>query len=356
MLVARAARRILVATLLAPLAACGSSGGGGAASTPTPVPSPTPTPGFADALGFVVSSFGFVFPDETAGAACPDGFARGPIERQAAGLPPLADDCLAPAASGDPEFRTMDAPGALAGFDLDSTVSTELAPQPGECAHDDFGGPGGEAGFDDQLWRAIGCIRGFQPGDAVEGVVEAAVRDGSMTILADVRGVDDPRNDDDVEVQLFSSRDAPPLGGDGSVLPYGTLSVDPDPRYHSTVGRGSIVDGQVVAGPMDIRLRLNIQIVVGDLTFRDAYVRLDLADDGTASGGIYGYAPLDDVYEIFGRQAGTIGGKEALGYSCAGLYAALASQADGHFDPASGSCSSLSTAYRFAGIPAFVAR
>jgi hypothetical protein len=334
---ARAARGLLVLTMLVPLAAgCGSGGGdgGAGAGTPTPVPGPSPTPGFADALGFVVSSFGFVFPD--AGGA---------------------EDCLAPdAGAADPEFRTMDAPAALAGFDLDTATSTKDAPQPGECAHDDFGGPGGEAGFDDQLWRAIGCIRGFQPGDAVEGVVEAAVRDGSMTILADVRGVDNPRNDDDVEVQLFSSRDAPPLGGDGSVLPYGTLSVDPDPRYHSTVGRGRIVDGQVVAGPMDIRLRLNIQIVVGDLTFRDAYVRLDLADDGTASGGIYGYAPLDDVYEIFGRQAGTIGGKEALGYSCAGLYAALASQADGHFDPASGSCSSLSTAYRFAGIPAFVAR
>ncbi|MEW6271189.1 MAG: hypothetical protein AB1689_18055 [Thermodesulfobacteriota bacterium] len=187
-------------------------------------------------------------------------------------------------------------------------------------------------------------------------MVDAAVRDGSMTILVDVRGVDDPRNDDDVEVQLFSSRDAPPVGGDGSVLPFGTLSIDPDERYHGTVGRGRIVDGVVTAGPMDVRLRLNIQIVVGDLVFRDAHVRLELQDDGSALGGLYGYEPVDAVYEIFGRQAGTIGGKEALGYSCTGLHAALRSLADGHFDPASGACSSLSAAYRFTGIPAFVAR
>ncbi|MEW6271188.1 MAG: hypothetical protein AB1689_18050 [Thermodesulfobacteriota bacterium] len=43
------------------------------------------------------------------------------------------------------------------------TTSTKDAPQPGECAHDDFAGAAGEQGFDDQLWRAIGCIRGFQP-------------------------------------------------------------------------------------------------------------------------------------------------------------------------------------------------
>ncbi len=354
---ARTARAPLVVLGILLAAACGSGGDDGAPSAgPTPTPAPSPTPGFDDALGLVLSSFGFVFPEPSGAAACPAGFSRGPVERAAAGLPPLAEDCAAPGADGDPEFRTMDGPATLAGFDIDGLSSTKLAPAPGECAHDDFSGPAGETGFDNQLWRAIGCIRGFQPNDAVDGVVEGAVRDGSMTILVEVRGVDDPRNDDDVEVQLFSSRDAPPIGADGSVLPYGTLSVDPDPRFHSTVGRGRIVDGVVTAGPMDIRLRLNIQIVVGELTFRDAFVRLVLAEDGTAQGGIHGFAPIDDVYEIFGRQAGTIGGKEALGYSCSGLHAALVSQADGHFDPATGTCTSLSASYRLFGIPAFVAR
>jgi hypothetical protein len=341
--------------LVAFAAGCGSSGGDGAPAA-TPSPAPSATPGFASARGFVLASFGFAYPTHGDAVACPSGFNRGPIERQAAGLPPLPDDCLDPTASDDPDFMSMTAPGVLDGFDIDGTVSSDASPAPGECAHDDFSGPAGEAGYDDQLWRAIGCIRGFQDGDVVESVVDGAVRDGSMTILVDVRGVDDATSDDDVEVQVFSSSDAPPLGGDGSVLPFGTLSIDPDPRFHSTVGRGRIENGVVTAGPLDIRVRLNIQIVLGELTFRDAYVRLVLAPDGTATGGIYGYAPLEDVYEIFGRQAGTIGGKEALGYTCSGLHAALAREADGHFDPASGACTSLSTAYRFTGIPAFVAR
>lgn len=354
----RTTRALALAALLAIAAACGSSGGSedGTGATPTPPPAPSPTPGFETARGFVLSSFGFAFPTHGDAAACPAGFNRGPIERQAAGLSPLPDDCLDPTAHADPDFTSMLAPGVLDALDIDGMASSSASPAPGECAHDDFAGPGGEPGIDDQLWRAIGCIRGFQDGDVVESVVDGAVRDGSMTILVDVRGVDDERNDDDVEVQVFSSEDAPPLGADGRVLPYGTLSIDPNPRFHSTVGKGRIENGVVIAGPLDIRVRLNIQIVLGELTFRDAYVRLVLNDDGTASGGIYGYAPIEDVYEIFGRQAGTIGGKEALGYTCSGLYAALVREADGHFDPGSGSCTSLSTAYRFTAIPAFVAR
>lgn len=348
-------RRVVPLALLCLLiAACGGSdGGGGTGSTPTPTPGPSPTADFARARGFVVSSFGFVFP-ATGADACPSGFNRGPVERQAAGLPPLPDDCRAPESFSDPDFALLAAGGTVDALDIDDEASR--LGDGGTCAHDDFTALDGTPGADDQLWRAIGCIRGFQSGDIVAGVVDGAVRDGSMTILVDVQGVDDPQNDDDVTVQVFSSKDAPPLGGDGSVLPYGTLGIDPDERFHSTVGRGRIENGVVTAGPLDVRIRLNIQIVLGELSFRDAFVRVALHPDGSASGGIFGFAPVEDVYEIFGRQAGTIGGKEALGYTCTGLYQALLSQADGGFDPDTGSCTTISTAYRFDGIPAFVAR
>ena len=330
--------------------ACG--GGGGSGSTgpdATPTPAVTPTPGFARSLGFVVASFGFMFP-ETFDSGCPDGFNRGPIELASAGLPVPPDDCVDPGAAPDPGFLTLQSSGTLDGFDLDGGSGAD------SCEHAGFDGPAGESGIDDQLWRAIGCIRGFQKGEIVDSVVESAVRDGSMTILVDVRDVDDPRNDDDVAVQVFASREAPPLGADGSVLPFGTLSIDPDPRFQGTVGRGRIVDGVLTAGPMDVRVRLNIQIVEGELSFRDAYMRLAIAPDGSARGGLHGYAPVDEVYDIFGRQAGTIGGKEALGYLCAGLRRALDAQADGGRDPATGHCDSISTSYRLGGVPAFVAR
>lgn len=333
--------------LLLLLAACGSGTGGGTG----PAPTPSPTPGFERSLGFVVSGFGFAYPD-TGGpeASCPAGYNRGPVEYQLAGQPVPADDCEDPSSAADPGFAPMLAPGTVDGFDLDALSQVRT------CDHAAFAGPGEEPGVDDQLWRAIGCIRGFQRGDVVDGVVDAAVRDGSMTILVDVRDVDDPRNDDDVAVQVFASLESPPLGGDGRVLPWGTLGVDPDPRFHGTVGRGRIEDGVLVAGPMDLRVRLNIQIVAGELSFRHAFLRLAIGEAGSAGGILHGYLPLDDVYEIFGRQAGAIGGKEALGYLCSGLAAALASEADGDRDPDSGACASISASYRIEAEPAFVAR
>ncbi|MEO8605963.1 MAG: hypothetical protein ABI629_25560, partial [bacterium] len=121
------------------------------------------------------------------------------------------------------------------------------------------------------------------------------------------------------------------------------------------VGRGRIVDGVLTAGPMDVRVRLNIQIVAGDLSFHDAQLRMELRPDGTAHGALFGFQPVDELYEIYGRKAGAAGAA-ALGYTCSGLYAALSSQADGDYDADSGRCTSLSVGYHFDAVPAFIVR
>ena len=163
---------------------------------------------------------------------CPGGFNLSPAEH----VPALADDCANPLANQDPLFKTVAAAGTVDGVDLDGIVSSKDAPAAGECAHDDFVGPAGEPGIDLQYWRAVGCVRGFQHGEIADIVIDQAVRDGSMTILVEVRGIDDLQNDDAVRVQVFASTDPPPIGADGSVLPYGTLSAHGDARYWGTVG------------------------------------------------------------------------------------------------------------------------
>lgn len=301
-----------------------------------------------DVRELVLSGFASI-PVEFTGPACPDGFNRSPGEH----VPPLADDCNDPDAVDDPLFQIAAAPGVVEGVDLDGVVSDRAAG--GACAHDDFTSPAGEPGIDFQYWRAVGCVRGFQHGEIADIVIGQAVRDGSMTVLVQVRGLDDPENDDDVRVQVFASPDTPPAGADGRVLPFGTLSADRDPRYRSTVGQGRVVDRVLTAGPFDMRVRINIQIVAGDLTFRHAHLRLELRPDGTAQGAIYGFQPAAELYDIFGRSAGAAGAA-ALGYTCAGLHRALFSQADGDYDPASGRCTSLSVGYHVAAVPAFIVR
>ncbi len=72
-------------------------------------------------------------------------------------------------------------------------------------------------------------------------------------------------------------------------------------------------------------------------------------------GQLFGFQPLEEFYDIFGRKAGQAGAA-ALGYTCSGFHAVLASQADGDYDAATGECTSLSTGYTLAAVPAFVAR
>lgn len=320
---------------------CGSSGGG---TTAAPVES---------VQGYVISSFRYLYPEDVAGG-CPGGFNRGPVERRLDGEEPLPDDCNDPEAHSDPEFEAFAGPAPIDGFDLDGVDSHSAEPG-ATCAHDDFADPSGAGGVDYQLWRALGCVRGFQEGEIADIVVAGAVREGSMTILLEMFDVDGEGDDEDVGLQIFASTEAPPTGPDGAVLPFATLSVHEDAAYHSEVGRGPLRDGQLTAGPMDLRVRLNIQIVAGDLTFQDAVVRVEKHADGTISGAIFGYQAIDEVYEIFGRQAGRAG-SEALSYTCSGLWAALQSQADAGFDPVTGECSLISVAYQFEAVPAFVAR
>lgn len=328
------------------VAGCGSGGGasdsGGGGSFPS------------RSRGYVLSSFSYVFPEHDQDP-CPGGFTKGPLEMRLEDGMVQPDNCTDPESVSDPGFKTLDGPERLDGFDLDGRTSTLAAPAGDECPHEDFSGMSGEHGFDYQFWRAVGCIRGFQKGEIAHNVIESAVVNGSMTILIDLEEVDDEINDRAVLAQVFGSTDVPPIGADGRVLPFATLSVHELERYHGGIGSGEIVDGVLLAGPMDINLRLNIQIVEGDQTLRDAYLRMEFLEDGTVRGQMFGYQPIAEAYNIFGLQAGPAGA-EALSYTCTGIWDALRREADGHFDPATGACTTISVAYQFEAVPAFVAK
>jgi hypothetical protein len=91
-------------------------------------------------------------------------------------------------------------------------------------------------------------------------------------------------------------------------------------------------------------------------------------------GYLAGYAPIEEQYDLeFGfrearvdtsesselgprvrRMLSGIGRAGALGYTCQGVYYALREQADGHPDPETGKCTSISTQYMIRAIPAFI--
>lgn len=249
------------------------------------------------------------------------------------------------------------------GFDLDDRVSSVETALPNECPHDDFVSPDGTEGIDYNFMQIIFDSRvkpdgqfffgGFREGQIVDGVINGAVKNGSMTVLLDVQGVDDPMNDDEVTVQIFGSEDSPLKGTDDEVLGFATLSVHPDRTYHTEQVTGSIVDGVLTAGPLDLIFPINIQIVRDEFVIRRAWLRLEFSED-TFEGLIAGLWDVNNIRDIIGKP--TTDNGNAANFTIEEFEEAMALHADADFDPDTGLCGAFTTMFTFSGVQAFIAR
>ncbi len=279
------------------------------------------------------------------------------------------DYCLNPeAAPPEPHFRTLSSTSATAlGIDLDANQEKDA--RPAACARSEFTGPGGERGIDNQFYRLVGCSRSFQPaGQSNSFAIE--MLSGAWGILLTVSGIDDLRNDDAVEVGIFANADPIQLSPTRAPLDYATYAGDQDPHFRA-VTRGRIDNGVLTTEPVDVRFHNVVNSMRLERVLRDARLQATLSDDGKLSGYLSGYTPLESLYDNqFGYRQGRSGNGElaplplrsgtangaarVLGYTCPGVYQAMHRLADGHPDPASGQCTSISTQYRIEAIPAFV--
>jgi hypothetical protein len=280
--------------------------------------------------------------------------------------------CENPEKAGpDPDFRTVEGPKVPAyGIDLDGQDSRASGkPAPGTCAHDDFVGFDGEHGIDNQFYRAVGCTPHFQPSQG-GGQLSGEMLTGSWGILISLRGVDDIRNDNDVEVSFYANNDPIQLSAKREALPFATYAPMQDPRFRATT-HGRIVNGVLTTDPVDVRFRKTANGVYVERPLQDARLRATLSPAGLIDGYLAGYTSVQDLYDVeFGYRKvtdvngkvlptfqGSIisnGGAAFFGYTCNGAYNALVAVADGHRDPKTGQCTSISTQYRLRAIPAFV--
>ena len=81
-----------------------------------------------------------------------------------------------------------------------------------------------EAGVDNQLYRAVGCARTC-------AVLARRPRGPHRSVPDRNRGVDDPQNDDHVEVGIYSTDDTPLQGPDGKAMANQTLAITNNPRW-----------------------------------------------------------------------------------------------------------------------------
>jgi hypothetical protein len=235
------------------------------------------------------------------------------------------------------------------GMNLDGTLDGR--PTPMTCGHEQFVGENGEPGIDNQLYRAVGCsknVRGLGPPPSPVRI---------DPFLVEIRGLDDSRNDDHVEVGIFSTDDTPLQGPDGKLMANQTLTMTKNARWRTTVA-GRIVDGQLTTEVIEalyLRQVLSTWGLFGqnyDFEFHGARLRMSLQQDGTLTGLLAAYRPIENIFTVGRCCKGTA---STANTDCASEHKTLALMADGYPDPATGQCTMISSATNISGIPVFIA-
>ncbi len=259
----------------------------------------------------------------------------------------------------DPNFHTVEGSSTpVYGLDLDGQASAE-----------DFPGVEGGAGIDNQWYRVVGCSRSYQH-SGLSNSFNIGMLTGSWGILVKLEGVDDIHNDDQVTVSLYANADPIRLSPTRMPLAYATYAATPDPRFRAST-TGKIENGVLTTQPVDARFRNEVNSMYLERPLRDARLQVTLAEDGSVSGYLSGYTPVEAMYDMqFGfrngvtrdgelaparlRSGSANGAAFVLGHTCHGAYHALYANADGHPDPETGRYTSVSTQYRIEAVPAFV--
>ena len=212
---------------------------------------------------------------------------------------------------------------------------------------------------DNHLYRALGCVRVYD-GDIRERggdtPAEQRTRRALTLYLIELRGLDDVQNDDDVEVGIYSTEDLSLRSAAGTDPPHQSFQVTSNPRWR-TETKGRIVDGVLTTDVIDV-LYLSWKIPTTGLfgqasehEFRDVRFRVSLRPDGTMTGIMGAYRPIENI-TTEGRCCKSMA--SVANHDCASEHKTFVAMADGYPDPVTGQCSMISSAQRVEGIPAFV--
>lgn len=292
---------------------------------------------------------------------CPDGFQYGNVDNWQAIYPTQAERdemhlkygftqhrgkngeniFVYPETGSDPlPFR--DVQGKIAyGVDLDGVGSGEVTPK--TCAHENFVGPDGRTGVDNQMYRVLGCQKAMRRG----GFYDARFsEEKKMRLIArflvEIGDVDDLTNDDSVTVSTYKGRDKLVSDAAGNTIPWNSQRVDDrEPRYMRHT-KGKIVDGVLYSEPMDVLFSTATHNLAGETFIQDMRLELKLSETH-AEGLIVGYHDLRQWWQSYAKQS--MSREHVTPVSGPSVYQAALRFADGHKDEATGQCKSISTAY-----------
>ncbi len=210
-----------------------------------------------------------------------------------------------------------------------------------------------EAGIDNQLFRAMGCIEQFRGSFEYRptfwAFIWGSMKETTPAWLVSVTGED---LDADGPVTITFDRAVERLffGPTGAAVSDMTYRADPDPRSHH-VFDGQIKDGFLtITKPGELRLLLDT-LSFPEFVLSNTHLRMAMTPD-KLDGFVGGYQPLWDYY--FGIAQGGLAYEGMIVNDAPGIYHLLRRHADGNPDPETGEFTSISAVYHLEGVPVFV--
>lgn len=258
----------------------------------------------------------------------------------------------APTCSGSPRstivtrlaFTRVSPEGFAPGFDLDQRTSDKSDVT--SCGKQDFLDGEGRSGIDNQLAVLIPDVEKIV-GNAVDGLIQGAINDGQLMILLDFEGIDDMHNDACLGVTVRLAQGKPTLGTDGVIEGFQTFTLKPG-SSESRGDKGTIENGILSIGPMNVDIPLKIFDVSFILKVYDAHFRFRVDEDGFLDGYLGGGIIPEELIE---------GIKDGAGLDDIIPLVRTVLKTSSDLKPnADGKCTQLSVAVAMKAAPAFVQR
>ncbi len=174
--------------------------------------------------------------------------------------------------------------GVSEGFDLDGRVSD--AYDVTGCNQEDLVAPDGTPGIDNAFSGLLPALDQTEA-RAIESILAEFIASGELLVAVELEDVDDRMNDGCVNVNFWHLEAPVQLGTDGAIVRGQTFDVDRAVPVARAEGL-ALVDGQLEAKGLDIRLPVQIFAVKFDLTLANGALRVRLDPEGGGEGEMGG--------------------------------------------------------------------
>jgi len=241
-------------------------------------------------------------------------------------------------------FIVEESDGVAEGFDLDGVISDGSEAE--TCMQQDQTSPDGTPGIDNSFASLWSNLRMLLPEvQSVDSYIQRAIEEGQILLLLEISGVDDPMNDDCVNLTLRRGVGVPMLGTDGLISPRQTFDVDPAGPVSVAYG-ASIVNGVVEGGPVGLQIPVRLLNLDFTLDVQNTRFRFSLDPDSNTEGFFSGATRWQDILD-------QIADRDDVSTSTKNLVRGqLLSNADLSPDE-TGVCQEISAGFKFDGVAAF---